>query len=148
MEKLNFPEFEFRFKSNENSIAIFDILRRKFVALQPEEWVRQHTIHYLLYTKGYPKSLMNAEKQLTVNALKKRYDLVVFEPNGAIQLLVECKAPSVAITQSAFDQIARYNSALNAKYLMVTNGLQHYYCQMDKASEKYQFLRDIPDFGR
>ncbi|AKA36447.1 type I restriction enzyme HsdR N-terminal domain-containing protein [Flagellimonas lutaonensis] len=148
MQALNFPRFDFRFKKAEDNLLIFDVIRKKFVLLQPEEWVRQHVVHFLLTTKGYPKSLMNVEKQLIVNKLSKRYDVVVFNPDSSIFLLVECKAPQVKITQDVFDQIARYNRGLGATYLMVTNGLEHYYCQMDYVLEKYTFLKEIPDFSR
>ncbi len=148
MRQLNFSKFDFRFKNTEKGIQIFDIIRKKFVMLQPEEWVRQHTVHFLITTKGYPKSLINLEKQLHVNGIAKRYDLLVFNPDGSILLLVECKAPEIQVDQKTFDQIAIYNKRLNATYLMVTNGLQHYYCQMDHKAEKYTFLKEIPDFSR
>ena len=137
MQKLNFPTYSFRFKNSENKISIFDCLRKKFVILQPEEWVRQHCVLYLIEEKGYPKSHINVEKELIVNDLKKRYDIVVFNRNGSIHLIVECKAPTVMINQSTFDQIAQYNLELNANYLMVTNGLNHYYCQMDWEKERF-----------
>ncbi len=116
------------------------------MVLQPEEWVRQHCVHYLIHEKKYPISLINVEKELKVNNLKKRYDIVVFNPDGSIHLIVECKAPKVTITQSTFDQIARYNLTLNATYLMVTNGLNHYYCSVDLEKEQYHFLKEIPDY--
>ncbi|TXG39670.1 type I restriction enzyme HsdR N-terminal domain-containing protein [Seonamhaeicola maritimus] len=147
MQKLNFPTYSFRFKSNENKVSIFDSIRKKFVVLQPEEWVRQHCVQYLIDEKKYPKSLINVEKELIVNDLKKRYDIVVFNPNGSIHLIVECKASKIEIDQNTFDQIARYNLVLNASYLMVTNGLNHYYCQMDFEQERYNFLKDIPDYS-
>jgi len=146
--KLNFPTYSFRFKNSENKVSIFDAIRKKFVILQPEEWVRQHCVSYLIIEKNYPKSLINVEKELIINDLKKRYDIVVFNPDGSIHLIVECKAPKIAIKQSTFDQVARYNLALNATYLMVTNGLNHYYCQMDFDAEKYHFLKDIPDYKK
>lgn len=146
MQELNFPKFSFRFKNNENKISIFDVIRKRFVILQPEEWVRQHCVHYLIENKGYPKSLINVEKELTVNKLRKRYDIVVFNSDGSIYLIVECKSPNITINQSTFDQIAQYNLSLNASYLMITNGLNHYYCQMDFKEEKYQFLKDIPKY--
>ena len=146
MQDLNFPKFSFRFKNSENKISIFDDIRKKFVILQPEEWVRQHCVHYLMQVKGYPKSLINVEKELIVNSLRKRYDIVIFNPDGSIHLIVECKAPKINITQTTFDQIARYNLTLQASYLMVTNGLNHYYCQMDFEAEKYNFLQDIPNY--
>ncbi|WP_282161622.1 type I restriction enzyme HsdR N-terminal domain-containing protein [Ulvibacterium marinum] len=148
MQKLSFPTYDFRFKSRENKICIFDVIRKKFVVLQPEEWVRQHVIHYLIHEKRYPKSLINVEKQLTINSIKKRYDVVVYKNDGNIHALVECKAPEIRITQRTFDQIARYNMKLNADYLMVTNGMEHFYCKMDYEAEKYHFLEHIPDFSR
>lgn len=146
LQKLNFPKFSFRFKNSENKVSIFDCIRKKFVILQPEEWVRQHCVLYLMDVKNYPISLINVEKELTINDLKKRYDIVVFNPNGSIHLIVECKAPKININQTTFDQIARYNTELNATYLMVTNGINHYYCQMDFENERYQFLKDIPEY--
>ncbi len=146
MQELNFPKFVFRFKNSENKVSIFDVIRKKFMVLQPEEWVRQHCVHYLIEVKKYPISLINVEKELKVNDLKKRYDIVVFNTDGSIHLIVECKAPKIEIKQNTFDQIARYNLALNATYLMVTNGINHYYCNMDFEAEKYHFLKDIPDY--
>ncbi|RAJ11866.1 type I restriction enzyme HsdR N-terminal domain-containing protein [Olleya aquimaris] len=146
MQKLNFPTYSFRFKNSENKVSIFDVVRKKFVILQPEEWVRQHCVQYLIEVKNYPLSLINVEKELTINDLKKRYDIVIFNSDGSIHLIVECKAPNIDIKQNTFDQIARYNLALNATYLMVTNGINHYYCSMDFEAERYQFLKDIPDY--
>ena len=148
MQKLNFPTYSFRLKSSENKISIFDSIRKKFVILQPEEWVRQHCVQYLIKAKGYPKSLINVEKELIVNDLKKRYDIVIFNSDGSIHLIVECKAATITVNQSTFDQIAQYNLTLNASYLMVTNGLNHYYCQMDFENERYNFLKDIPDYNQ
>ena len=148
MQKLNFPTYSFRFKNSENKVSIFDEIRKKFILLTPEEWVRQHVIQFLLQDKKYPKSYINVEKLIKINDLSKRYDGVVFRPNGEIFLLIECKAPEVSISQQTFDQIARYNLVLKAKYLMVTNGLNHYFCQMDFENEKYVFLKELPDFYR
>jgi hypothetical protein len=148
MENLNFPTYRFRFKNNENKVRIFDLIRKKFVVLQPEEWVRQHVLHYLVLDKKYPKSHINVEKQLEVNKLKKRYDIVVYNMDGSIHLLIECKAPKVPITKLVFDQMARYNMDLKATYLMVTNGLQHFYCQMDYVKKEYTFLENLPAFIR
>ena len=147
MQKLNFPTYSFRFKNSENKVSIFDEIRKKFILLTPEEWVRQHVIHFLLQDKNYPKSYINVEKLIKINDLSKRYDGVVFQPNGEIFLLIECKAPEVAISQQTFDQIARYNLVLKAKYLMVTNGLNHYFCQMDFENEKYVFLKELPEYS-
>jgi len=146
MQNLNFPNYSFRFKNSENKVAIFDDIRKKFILLTPEEWVRQHTIQFLLNENQYPKSYINVEKLIKINDLSKRYDVVVFRPNGEIYLLIECKAPEVSISQQTFDQIARYNLVLKAKYLMVTNGLNHYFCQMDFENEKYVFLKELPEY--
>ena len=145
MQKLNFPPYSFRFKNSENKVAIFDEIRKKFIQLTPEEWVRQHVVQFLLQEKNYSKSFINVEKVIKINGLTKRYDAVVFKPDGSIFLLVECKAPEVAITQGTFDQIARYNMVLAADYLMVTNGLNHYFCRMDYEKQEHQFLRELPD---
>lgn len=122
-------------------------LEKKFILLTPEEWVRQHVVQFLLQDKKYPKSYINVEKLIKINDLSKRYDGVVFQPNGEIFLLIECKAPEVPISQQTFDQIARYNLVLKAKYLMVTNGLNHYFCQMDFENEKYVFLKELPEYS-
>ncbi len=147
MQKLNFPEYNFRFKSNNNNTLIFDEIRKKFIVLTPEEWVRQHLVQYLLEEMKYPKSLINVEKQLKLNNTLKRYDIVVYRNDGSIFLLVECKAPSIPISQITFDQIARYNLSLDASYLMISNGLEHYYCQMDFENKKYLFLRELPQYN-
>lgn len=146
MKKLNFPVYSFRFKNSENKVAIFDEIRKKFILLTPEEWVRQHTVQFLLQDRKFPKSYINVEKLIKINNLSKRYDVVVFQPNGDIFLLIECKAPEVPLSQNTFDQIARYNLVLKAKYLMVTNGLNHYFCQMDFENEKYIFLKELPEY--
>ena len=146
MKQLQFPTYSFRFKNSENKVAIFDEIRKKFIIISPEEWVRQHVVQFLLQDKKYPKSHINVEKLLKINNLTKRYDVVVYKPDGNINVLVECKAPEVKITQSTFDQIARYNMTLNADYLMVTNGLNHYFCKMDYENEKYHFLTELPEY--
>jgi type I site-specific restriction endonuclease len=146
MQQLNFPIYNFRFKNSENKVSIFDEIRKKFIILTPEEWVRQHVVRFLMEEKKYPKSLINVEKVLSVNGLRKRYDVVVFNPDGSIFVLVECKAPEIKTAQATFDQIARYNLALNAQFLMVTNGHNHYFCKMDFENEKYDFLKELPDY--
>ena len=148
MQNLNFPKYNFRFKSNENKTLIFDIIRKKFVILTPEEWVRQHTLHFLITEKKYPVSYINVEKQLLLNDTVKRYDIVTFKNDGDVEIIIECKAPSIPINQVTFDQIARYNLALNSNLLMVTNGLTHYFCKMDVKNKKYLFLRDLPEYNQ
>ena len=147
MIPLNLPDYEIKLSGTPDKPTIFDVLRRKYIALTPEEWVRQHVVQFLLQDKKYPKSYINVEKLIKINDLSKRYDGVVFQPNGDIFLLIECKAPEVPISQQTFDQIARYNLVLKAKYLMVTNGLNHYFCQMDFENEKYVFLKELPEYS-
>jgi hypothetical protein len=142
MQQLNFPKYSFRFKNSENKVSIFDEIRKKFILLTPEEWVRQHVIRYLIDDKKYPKSYINVEKIVKINGMNKRYDLVVFNKDGSIFLLIECKAPEITI-----DQTARYNMILKANYLMVTNGLNHYFCKMDFKKEQYLFLKELPEFA-
>ena len=144
MQKLNFPEYHFRFKSKENKRLIFDEIRKKFIILTPEEWVRQHVIHYLVKDKKYPASHLSVEKQLKLHDTVKRYDIVVYNRDGGIELIVECKAPTIKISQDTFDQIARYNFVLRANLLMVTNGVEHYFCKMDFEAEKYEFIKELP----
>ena len=146
MQALNFPRYNFRLKNSENKTLIFDEIRKKFVVLQPEEWVRQHIVRYLITEKKYPKSLINVEKEIRINGLRKRYDIVIYNSDGSIHLVVECKAPKVKITQEVFDQIARYNLELDARFLMVSNGIHHYYCMLDRNKKCFNFLKDIPNF--
>ena len=147
MEKHNFHDFDFSFKSKENKTYIFDPIRKKWLVLNPEEWVRQHCIQFLLKTKNVPLGFIQVEKKLNVNNTEKRYDLVVFKPDLSIDLLVECKSPKVKITQKTFDQIARYNLVLKSDYLMLTNGLNHFFCKMDFEKREYLFLPDLPNYN-
>ena len=146
MIKLNLPTYNFKLKSKENKTLIFDKLRKKYMVLTPEEWVRQHFVHFLIYKKNYPTSLIALEKQLTINNRKKRTDILVFNTEGTPEIIVECKAPTIKVTQDTFDQIARYNLKLKANFLIVTNGLEHFYCKMDFENETYIFLKEIPDY--
>jgi hypothetical protein len=146
MQPLNLPTYKFKIKSNENKYSIFDIVRKKYVFLTPEEWVRQHFIHFLIEEKKYPISLIAVEKKVTINNLTKRTDILIFNTEGLPNIIVECKAPSIKLNQEAFDQIARYNLKLNANYLIVTNGLEHFFCSMDKKNKQYIFLKDIPNY--
>lgn len=146
MQPLNLPTYNFRIKSSENKLAIFDIVRKKYVVLTPEEWVRQHLIHYLIEEKNYPISLIAVEKKVTINKLTKRTDILIFNSVGLPEIIVECKAPSIKINQDTFDQIALYNLKLEAKYLIVSNGLDHFFCSMDSKNECYLFLENIPNY--
>ncbi len=144
MFKLNLPKYKFRLSKKEAKIYIFDSIRKKNIFLSPEEWVRQHFVQFLINEQGYSKSLIAIEKEIKVNNLKKRFDILVFNSKGEHEVIVECKAPTIKITQDTFDQIARYNLVLKAKFLIVTNGLDHYYCKMDFDNKKYIFLKDCP----
>lgn len=146
MEQLNFKRYPFTLKNRENKRYIFDVVRKKDILLTPEEWVRQHCLQYLIQEKNYPLSLINVEKKLKVYGRDKRYDIIVYTPQGEVTLLVECKAPHITIDQDVFDQIARYNLSANSQYLMVTNGLTHIYCQMDYTAQVYHFLKDLPSY--
>ncbi len=148
MQQLNLPTYKFNIKSSEKHTLIFDVLRKKYVVLTPEEWVRQHFVRFLIDEKQYPETLIAIEKQLTVNTLKKRSDILIFSKHGHPFIIVECKAPHIKISQDTFDQIARYNLKLNAQFLIVTNGLEHYFCQLDTENETYVFLKDIPKYTK
>lgn len=144
LPQLNFPEkYQFRFKQTENSVYIFCTIRKKWLILTPEEWVRQNTVQFFIQEKKYSKSAINTELIVEVNGMKKRADIIVFKKEKPF-LIVECKAPSVPISQETFDQIARYNLQIDADYLMVSNGLNHYYCKMDFENQKYLFLKELP----
>ena len=144
MTPLNLPKYKFKLKEEDNKVFIFDSIRKKYLQLTPEEWVRQNFIQFLIEEKGYPKSMFSIEKGIKVSNTQKRVDIAIFNKDRQIEILVECKAPEVKITQKAFDQIARYNLTLNAKFLIVTNGLSHFYALMDHENKKYIFLRELP----
>jgi len=146
MQELNLPSYEFRLKKDDGQVRIFDEVRKKYVALTPEEWVRQHFIMYLINQKQVPAGLIILEKQLIMNKMSRRPDILIHDKQGKPVMIVECKAPEVNITQDTFDQVARYNSVLSVQYLVVTNGLQHFCCQMDYQRNTYRFLEDIPEY--
>lgn len=146
MQQLNLPDYNFKVKANGEVLSIFDSIRKKFVVLTPEEWVRQNFIEYLHQEYNYPKSLMTLEMALVYNRMNKRSDIVCFNTAGEATLLIECKRPTVKITQKTFDQIARYNMALKVPYLAVTNGLQHIYCKVNHAEKSYEFMEQLPKF--
>ena len=141
------PKIDVKSKLVNESIQIFDIVRKNFFVLTPEEWVRQHVIHYLIFNKKYPKGLMQIEKLIKYNNLKTRADIVALNKNADPILLVECKAPSIKIDKNAFDQIAKYNFTLKAKYLFVTNGFDHYCCEMNYITGEKFFLKEVPDYN-
>lgn len=142
---LNLPSFPFKIMEKGGKYFIFDFLRKKELLLSPEEWVRQHFVQYLIHQKGYSKNLISLEKGLQLNDLKKRTDILVYNRNSIPVILVECKAPTIKITQEVFDQAARYNMVYKVKYLVVTNGLEHFYCEMDYECESYRFIEELPE---
>ncbi len=146
MEKLNLPTYNYNIKLEEQRKLIFDSIRKKFVVLTPEEWVRQNFISYLIENKNYPKGLIAVEKKVDVNRMPQRSDIVLYNSKGLPLMIVECKASSVKITQDTFDQVARYNMRLQVPYLVVTNGLNHYCCKIDYEKKKFEFMSEIPDY--
>jgi hypothetical protein len=144
---LQLPPYPFKIAEQNGQLTLFDIIRKKNIVITPEEWVRQHFVQYLIRQKHYPKTLIKLEGGHKLNGMPKRSDIVVYNSAGEKILLVECKAPSVAIDQKAFDQVARYNMVHKVKLLAVSNGLQHYYCRIDFGKETYQFIADLPDFS-
>ena len=146
MFRLNLPQYEIKIGEKDGKRTIFDFLRRKYVALTPEEWVRQHFTHYLTDHKGYPQGLMGNEVELHVGEKRLRCDTILYNKQGQPQMIVEYKAPTIQIQQKTFDQISVYNLLLHVDYLIVSNGLEHYCCKMDYDNQKYLFLKDIPDY--
>lgn len=146
MYELNLPPFDAKISKTENGLIIFDNLRRKHIALTPEEWVRQHFVHYLISQKGYPASLMANEAKITLNSLIRRCDTIVYNKHLEPLMILEYKNPDVVISQQVFDQIVRYNIVLRVKYLIVSNGKSHYCCKMNYETQTFDYLNDIPDY--
>lgn len=145
--ELNLPSFDIRLQRDDEGVKIFDRLRKKFIILTPEEWVRQHFVNYLINHKGFPESLMANEIGITLNGTRRRCDTVVFDKHGSPMVIVEYKASSIVISQSTFDQIVRYNMVLHARYLIVSNGMNHYCCRIDYDNMSYDFLKGVPDYA-
>jgi hypothetical protein len=143
---LNLPSFGLKIKEENGIYYIFDQIRKKYLVLTPEEWVRQHLIHFLIEVKKYPGSLMKLEGGLKLNNLQKRSDILLFNKNGKKIILVECKAPAVKITQDTFDQIARYNFVHKVEWLLVSNGIEHFCCRIDYDKKTYSFVEELPDY--
>ena len=144
--RLNLPSYAFRTSQKEGKSLIFDAFRHRWVRLNPEEWVRQHFVRYLVEEKHYPASLISVERSLRFNKQEFRADAVIFSTAGKPLLVVECKAPEVAVSQKVFDQIIRYNFEFQVDFLIVTNGMFHYCCKIDKQNQTYDFLKEIPDY--
>ena len=146
MVKLNLPEFDYKLKKAEGKVWIFDVIRKKYLVLTPEEWVRQHFIHYLITEKKYPRSLIRVEGGLNYNQLQKRSDILVFGRDGNPWMIVECKAPNLSLSAMTLQQVSAYNASLKAKFISVTNGLVHYCASTDWSTAKTELLKDFPEF--
>ena len=147
MQALNLPKTDLKIITKDGKQQVFDILRRKYVVLTPEEWVRQQFVHYLILHKGYPAECIGNEVSITLNGTKKRCDSVVYGCHAQPTMIVEYKSPQVEITQNVFEQISRYNIKLRVKWLVVSNGMQHYCCRIDYENDTYQFVEDIPTYN-
>jgi len=147
VRKLNLPLFEFKIKKENNNTIIFDKIRKKWIILTPEEWVRQNFISYIL-DKNYPKSLINCEKVFYINKVSKRYDIVVYNSSGDVEILVECKSYDINLIKEHFDQVMRYNLELKSKYVIVTNGLRHFYFEFDESEKIYKQKKDLISYKK
>jgi hypothetical protein len=147
MYKLNLPDFEYSIKKDDGKVWIFDVIRKKYLVLTPEEWVRQHFIHYLITELKYPKSLIKVEGGLTYNQLSKRSDIVIFDREARPWMVVECKSPELPINESVLRQASVYNTTLKASYLVVTNGMKHFCALVNWQENKTELLRELPQFG-
>ncbi|MBT1703492.1 type I restriction enzyme HsdR N-terminal domain-containing protein [Chryseosolibacter indicus] len=147
MYKLNLPQYEYNVKKADGKVWIFDVIRKKYIVLTPEEWVRQHFVHYLIQHLHYPKSLIKVEGGLSYNQLKKRSDIVVFDREGQPWMVVECKSPEIKITAASSHQASVYNASLKAKYITVSNGLVHFCSLVDWQQGKTELLTTIPSYG-
>ena len=148
MYELNLPKYEIQLRGTREQPEIFDFLRRRYVKLTPEEWVRQHFVHWLVEHKGYPKGLLGNEIELQVGEKKLRCDSILYDSNAHPVMIIEYKAPTIALSQKVFDQISAYNLLLHVDYLVMSNGIEHYCCQMDYERNCYYFLQDIPDYEK
>lgn len=146
MVPLNLPSFDIKIAQNNGRTVLFDILRRKYVALTPEEWVRQNFVHYLIQEKHFPSTLLANEVQLKIGEKRLRADTVLYDRELSPKVIIEYKAPHISITREVFDQISTYNMLLQVDYLIVSNGMAHYCCQMDYENKQYRFLENIPDY--
>lgn len=146
MNNLIFPTFDYKIKHIEGKANIFDIIRKKYIVITPEEWIRQHLIHFLINQMNYPRSLIKVEDGMKLNKMSKRSDLVIYDRKGNIFLVVECKSAKVRITQKSMDQLSNYNQNYKANYLALTNGLVLFVCQMDYKNKTATFIEDFPKF--
>ena len=148
MQQLNLPSYPFKIKSENGRKQIFDEIREKYVALTPEEWVRQNFVKYLVHEKNYPKGLITIEASLSYNTLIKRSDIVAHNRLGQPTLIVECKAPEIKLSQETFDQAAMYNLILKVGHIIITNGLSHYCCTINNEKSTFEFISEIPNYKK
>jgi hypothetical protein len=146
MDKLSLPVFDINIKESEGKTVIFDIIRKKYIVLTPEEWVRQHFVNYLINHLGYVKALIGVEQGLKYNKLQKRTDIIVYDRKGSPLVLVECKEPNHKLNRKVMEQGMMYNKTLNAPYIIISNGIEHSCMHLDPATLKVTFLSKIPDF--
>ena len=146
MVKLNLPEYQYNVKKEEGKVWIFDIIRKRFIVLTPEEWVRQHFVNFLISVLNYPKALMKIETGLVYNKLNKRSDIIIHDRQGMPWMVIECKAPDQKLSQQTLEQVAMYNASFKAKYIAVTNGLTHLCCEIDWNERKTFALGDFPPY--
>lgn len=146
MQELNLPPYPFKILKEKGKFKIFDPIRRKYLVLTPEEWVRQHFIQYLINSKGFPKGLLRLEVRVKHHQRQGRYDALFVDRTGRPHVLIECKAPDISLSRETLEQIARYNSGLQADYLVVTNGLEHFYLKPDPEKGELNFIEDIPEY--
>jgi len=144
--KLQFPEFQLRVKNTEKGWLIFDIIRKKYITLTPEEWVRQHVIHYLIQVLNVSATLIQVEKRVLTGTVNSRFDIATYYPDSSVQLVVECKASTVPLTQETTDQVLRYSEPLAPDYIMITNGLHHHVACLSKRDSVYQWIENFKDF--
>ncbi len=148
MQELQLPKYSFRIKKIDNGYQIFDDFRKKNIKLTPEEWVRQNFLRFLVEEKDFPKELIAVETELKVNDMKKRCDAIVYNKEGKPLIIIEFKAPNVPINQHVFDQTAVYNTQLNVDYFIMSNGLQHISCRVNKEQYSYDFFETIPSYNQ
>jgi type I site-specific restriction endonuclease len=148
MLQLNLPQYSFRIKKQNDKLVIFDSQRKRYVALTPEEWVRQNFIRFLIEEKGYPAAYLAIEKQLNMNGMKKRCDAILYNKHAQPFLIIELKAPNVAISQATFDQVAVYNAKLKVNFFIISNGIEHFCCKVNLETARYEFFPEIPDFNQ
>lgn len=146
MNRLNLPQYKINVSNRNGRTVIFDDLRRKFVSLTPEEWVRQHFIHFLIEHKGYPKELLANEVEIMCGQKRLRCDSVLYDKSMQPQMIIEYKAPEIALTQKTLNQISAYNMLMKVDYLIISNGMQHFCCKTDYENRKFVLLKDIPSY--